>query len=54
MTNSMKIAIAGSAGRMGRQLIAAAVQAGHEISGVWELKVGGHISGGVNSPVGRL
>lgn len=33
MTNSMKIAIAGSAGRMGRHLIAAAVQAGHEISG---------------------
>jgi 4-hydroxy-tetrahydrodipicolinate reductase len=33
MTNSMKIAIAGSAGRMGRQLIAAAAQAGHQVSG---------------------
>lgn len=33
MTNSMKIAIAGAAGRMGRQLIAAAMQAGHDVTG---------------------
>lgn len=33
MTNKMNIAIAGCAGRMGRQLITAAVQAGHGVSG---------------------
>lgn len=36
MTGSMKLAIAGIAGRMGKQLASAAIEAGHELTGASE------------------
>ena len=36
MTGTMKLAIAGVAGRMGRQLASAAVEAGHTLTGASE------------------
>ncbi len=52
MTNSMKIAIAGAAGRMGRQLITASVQAGHEVVGGSEAPGGSAIGRDLGSLAG--
>ena len=43
MTQTLNIAIAGVAGRMGRQLVKAAIASGHEITGGTEAPGSGHI-----------
>lgn len=50
MTQSLSIAVAGAAGRMGRQLVAASLSAGHAITGGTETSHSQHLS----SDIGEL
>jgi len=53
MTKSLSIAIAGIAGRMGRQLVAASLDAGHAISGGTERADSPHLTTDIGTLAGR-
>ena len=53
MSNTLKIAIAGVAGRMGRQIANAAIDAGHEITGASEAPGSQHLGQDIGSMLER-